>query len=122
MDLTERADELFRRSTAGDADGFVALCADGCVFRQNGGPNGGTDGLRALVGGIAAAGVRVAYSDVRRIVTDDVVVEQHVVTLTRPDGVSGSTDVCVVMRFDADGMLVQAEEYLDSAAFASVLG
>ena len=50
-----------------------------------------------------------------------VVVDQHVVTLTRPDGKSVSTDVCVVLRFDGDGRITRLDEYVDSVAFAELM-
>ena len=65
--------------------------------------------------------MNVAYSDVRRSVDDGFVVEQHVVTLTRPDGRSASTDVCVVLRFDGDGLITRLDEYADSAVFATLV-
>jgi ketosteroid isomerase-like protein len=75
----------------------------------------------AYVQGIKNDGVSVKYSDVRRSVGDGFVVEQHVVTLTRPDGKSASTDVCVVLRFDDDGMITRLDEYVDSAVFAALI-
>ena len=52
---------------------------------------------------------------------DGATVEQHVVTLTRSDGVAVSADVCVVARFDDNGLVTSIDEYLDSAAFAAIL-
>ena len=66
------------------------------------------------------AGVKTAYSDIRRTVADRVVTEQHLVTLSRPDGVKVSCDVCVVVRFDADGLITRVDEYLDTAALAAL--
>ena len=53
-----------------------------------------------------------------RTVAEGVVTEQHIVTLTRPDGVPASCDVCVVVRFDDDGLITRVDEYLGMAAFA----
>ena len=61
-----------------------------------------------------------SVSEVRRSVGDGFVVEQHVVALTRPDGKSATTDVCVVLRFDDDGLITRLDEYADSAVFASL--
>ena len=63
------------------------------------------------------AGVKTAYSDVRRTVADHAVTEQHVVTLTRPDGVEAASDVCVVIRFDDNRLITRIDEYMDAAAF-----
>ena len=49
------------------------------------------------------------------------VVEQHVRRLTRADGVSAACDVCVVVRFDPSGLISRLDEYVDTAAFASLL-
>jgi hypothetical protein len=51
-----------------------------------------------MIQGLKRDGVNVEYSDIRRSVGDRFVVEQHVVTLTRPD------------------------ECADTAAFTSLLG
>ena len=59
-------------------------------MKQNGNPEHDKDGLMAFVQGFKNDGVSVQYSDVRRSVGDGFVVEQHVVTLTRPDGKSAS--------------------------------
>ncbi len=49
------------------------------------------------------------------------VAEQHVVTLTRPDGTSASSEVCLVARFDEDGLVTRLEEYVDTSAMAGLL-
>jgi hypothetical protein len=90
--------------------------------KQNNNPEHGIDGLLTMIQGLKRDGVNVEYSDIRRSVGDRFVVEQHVVTLTRPDGVSASCDVCVVVRFDAAGLITRLDEYADTSAFASLLG
>ena len=62
------------------------------------------------------------FDEVVSLVASEVRVKQHVVTLTRPDGKSASTDVCVVVRFDDQGRIVRLDEYADSAVFASLYG
>jgi ketosteroid isomerase-like protein len=42
------------------------------------------------------------------------------VRLTRPDGVSAATDVCVVLHFDEQGLITGLDEYADTAALASL--
>lgn len=122
MDLDSLTDQFFAYAAAGDHDALVAMCADDCVVKQNIAEETTAEGLRDLVAMLAAAGVTTAYSDVRRITGDRTVTEQHLITLSRADGVESASDVCVVLRFDDDGRITRLDEYLDSAAFAELLG
>ena len=121
MDLSDLTDQFFEAAAGGDVDGMLSLCAPDCRFKQNIGDEGGTDVLRALVEGLAALGVTVSYSDVRRIVADGAVTEQHLVTLTRADGEAITADVCVVLRFDDDGRITRLDEYLDGSSLSAAL-
>jgi ketosteroid isomerase-like protein len=121
MDLAERTSQLFAIFESQEFDGLDALVAPGITTKQNSNPELDLDGLKAFVQGFKNDGVSVTYSDVRRLVGDGFVVEQHLVTLTRPDGKSASTDICVVLRFDDDGLITRLDEYVDSVAFASLL-
>lgn len=118
MDLSARTAQLFSMFESQEYEGLESLLAPDAKMKQNGNPEHDRDGLLAFVHGLKNEGVRVEYSDVRRSVGDGFVVEQHVVTLTRPDGRSASTDVCVVLRFDDDGLITRLDEYADSAVFA----
>ncbi|HSL74127.1 MAG TPA: nuclear transport factor 2 family protein [Ilumatobacteraceae bacterium] len=120
MDLGARTAQLFDLFESQEFDGLDELLAAGATMKQNGNPEHDVTGLMAFVQGLKREGVRVQYSDVRRSVGQDFVVEQHVVTLTRPDGKSASTDVCVVVRFDDEGRIVRLDEYADSAVFATL--
>ena len=120
MDIAERTSRLFDIFESQEFDGLASLLAADATMKQNGNPEHDIDGLMAFVQGLKNDGVAVKYSDVRRSVGDDFVVEQHVVTLTRPDGKSASTDVCVVLRFDDVGMITRIDEYADSAVFAAL--
>lgn len=119
MDLNARTADLFAKFTAQDAEGAAALCAPGVRIKQNNGPESDLEtalaGLRAM---LWDAGVKTAYSDIRRTLADHVVTEQHLVTLTRPDGVEATSDVCVVIRFDDKGLVTRLDEYVDMGAFA----
>ena len=121
MDLAARTEQLFAIFESQEFDGLESLLAPDVTMKQNGNPEHDKDGLMAFVQGFKNDGVSVKYSDVRRSVGDGFVVEQHVVTLTRPDGKSASTDVCVVLRFDDDGMIIRVDEYVDSAVFARLM-
>ena len=120
MDLAERTAQLFAIFESQEFDGLEALLAPGAKMKQNGNPEHDIEGLMAFIQGFKNDGVAVKYSDVRRSVGEGFVVEQHVVTLTRPDGKSATTDVCVVLRFDDDGLITRLDEYSDSAAFAAL--
>ena len=120
MDLAATTAELFSIFESQEFEGLERLLAPEAKMKQNGNPEHGVDGLMAFVQGLKNDGVSVAYSDVRRSVGDGFVVEQHVVTLTRPDGKSVSTDVCVVLRFDEQGRITRLDEYADSAVFAAL--
>ena len=89
--------------------------------RQNANPEHGIDGLLTMIQGLEA---RSGDSGVLRCpsqyVGDGFVVEQHIVRLTRPDGVSASTDACVVVHFDENGLISGLHEYVDTAAFAAL--
>ncbi len=120
MDIAERTSRLFEIFESQEFDGLDALLAADVKMKQNGNPEHDMAGLLAFVQGLKNEGVGVRYSDVRRSVGDDFVVEQHVVTLTRPDGKSASTDVCVVVRFDDLGLITRLDEYVDSVVFAAL--
>jgi ketosteroid isomerase-like protein len=121
MDLDARTGQLFAIFESQEFDGLEALLSPDAKFKQNGNPEHDVEGLTAFVHGLKSEGVSVKYSDVRRSVGDGFAVEQHVVTLTRPDGKSASTDVCVVLRFDDDGLITRLDEYADSAVFATLV-
>ena len=109
-----------RHFESGSIEGVREMFAAGARVRQNGVAEHDIEGLVTMIEGLRRDGVRVEYSDVRRSVGDRFVVEQHLVTLTRPDGVSASTDVCVVVHYDDGGLITRLHEYVDTAAFASL--
>jgi hypothetical protein len=121
MDLAARTEQLFSIFESQEFGGLESLLAPDARMKQNGNPEHDVEGLFAFVKGLKNEGVSVKYSDVRRSVGEGFVVEQHVVTLTRPDGKSVSTDVCVVLRFDDDGLITRLDEYTDSAVFAALI-
>ncbi len=119
MDIAARTGALFAAFEANDAESVAALCAPGCRVKQNNDPDVDLDTLLVQLRAMLwDAGVTTAYSDIRRTVAEGVVTEQHLVTLTRPDGVQALCDACVVVRFDDDGLITRVDEYLDMAAFA----
>lgn len=118
MDLDAITARFFTLAAAGDTSGLAAMCAPGCRVKQNIGDEGGVDVLVGIVDGAAALGLTVSYSDIRRVVADHAVTEQHLVTIAKADGSTVSSDVCVVLRFDDAGLITRLDEYVDSAALA----
>ncbi|MAJ61488.1 MAG: hypothetical protein CBC48_16990 [bacterium TMED88] len=57
-----------------------------------------------------------SYENRRCIVGQQAVVEQHDVRMTRRDGVEVVIDICIVLRFDTEGLITRIDEYLDSGA------
>jgi len=114
VDLEARAEEAFRRAAAQDGDGFAAMFASEARIKQNFGEEMDLATALGWVHGLWDAGIRSSYENVRRVVGADVVVEQHLVRLTRAsDGLEVESDVCVVMRFDEAGLIVRIDEYAD---------
>ena len=68
-----------------------------------------------------STGLTISYSNIRRVQSDRAVAEQHDVTLARPDGVQVVVDVCVIVRFDEEGLVLSIEEYADTAQFALLM-
>ena len=67
-----------------------------------------------------ADGTTLRYENPRRLFGDDHAVEMHDAVFTRPDGREVRIDLCVVVRFDADGCIVRSDEYLDTGAAAAL--
>ena len=120
MDIAATTAQLFGHFESQSAEGVREMFAPDARVRQNGVPEHDIEGLVLMIEELRRDGIRVAYSDVRRSVGDRFVVEQHIVTLTRADGMSASTDVCVVLHFDDDGLITGLHEYVDTAAFAEL--
>lgn len=59
-----------------------------------------------------------AYENPRRVVGQDAVVEEHVVCMTPKSGKPIRLDVCIILRFDAEGRIIRIDEYFDSASVA----
>ena len=121
MDLEALTAELFAHFSSRTPDGLSDLFAPGARVQQNGNPEHGIDGLLTMIQGLKRDGVTVEYSDIRRSMGERFVVEQHLVRLTRPDGVSASTDVCVMLHFDEQGLITGLHEYVDTAALSPLL-
>jgi ketosteroid isomerase-like protein len=118
LDLEHLTATFFRVGEARDWDTWTAMFAPTAVVQQNGGPETGVPGTVANLQRMFAAGVTFGYERQRRIVGDRAVVEQHDVRMRREGHGEVVLDVCVVLRFDDDGLITRLDEYFDSAAAA----
>jgi len=121
-DLDALAATFFAAAQAGEWSRFRSLLADDGVFVQHTAVGGGesADELTASSMRLVNSGLDLRYENFRRLATGRIVVDRHEVHLTRPDGRTASTDVCVVLEFDSDDKIARSDEYLDTAAFASL--
>ncbi len=115
-DLEKLTDEFFAAIVRREWDDVVERIHPEARAVQNisGEEVGGRDLLQSMRGLVESlSGLR--YERPRRVVGVDAVVEQHDVCMTRPDGVEVVVDVCIILRFGADGLIHRIDEYLDSA-------
>jgi len=116
VDLNATTEKLFRSAEVGDWETFASLFAGDAVMAQNVGRE--QPFAEALVGlrRLTDDGTTLRYDNVRRFVADRSVTELHDAIFTKPDGREVRIDVCVVIQFDDDGLIVRSDEYLDSRA------
>jgi ketosteroid isomerase-like protein len=116
MDLVALVEEVFKRASAQDGDGFAAMFAKSARVKQNFGEEMDLATTLGWLHALWDAGISSTYENVRRVVGADAVVEQHDVRLTRrSDGLELVSDVCVVIRFDDAGLITRIDEYADPA-------
>jgi ketosteroid isomerase-like protein len=115
------ANRLFQAIEGGDIAGVRALYApDAVVWHNNDGVEQSPEqNLRVLQWVVDNLAER-AYEDVRRQITDDGFVQQHVLRFTR-DGTRQEIPACLVVRC-ADGRITRIDEYLDSAHITRITG
>lgn len=120
-DLDATVGRLFAAAEAADWATFASLFRSDAVMAQNVGTEQpvaeAVVGLRQLLAG----GTTVRYQNVRRFIADDAVTELHNAIFTKPDGAEVTIDICVVIQFDGDGLIVRTDEYLDSRAAVVLL-
>lgn len=111
---------LFAHAEKGQWDSFRSMFTADAVLAQNVGKPASIDkalpGLRSFTDG----GMTLRYDNVRRFVGTAHVTEIHDAVFTRADGAEVRLDICVVLHFNADGLVERADEYLDSAAAAAL--
>lgn len=103
---------LFDAFVAHDLDTVEAMLASNAVIVQNG--NSMTwEQARPMLAGITDVVRNHRYEDVRRVIGDRAVVEEHTVVAESPSGRPLRLAACVVVRVDDDGRIESIDEYVD---------
>ncbi|MDG2333813.1 MAG: nuclear transport factor 2 family protein [Myxococcota bacterium] len=121
-DLEKRTEAFFSAITLGDWQAAADQIHPEAVAIQNivGKETDARELLQSMRGMVESLD-SLRYENVRRVVGNDAVVEQHDVCMTRKDGLEVRLDVCIILGFDPAGIIIRIDEYLDSAAAARLL-
>jgi ketosteroid isomerase-like protein len=119
MDLESVIDRSLQTIESGNWDGWRDLVDPDARFRVHPGEEQGRDEILASVQRMATAGIRLSYSNIRRIVAPEAVVEEHDTTFTLPDGDKIVVEACVIYRFE-NGKISRVDEYLDGSALEAI--
>jgi hypothetical protein len=113
--LDHVAERLFAAFVAHDLDLVDSMMAPGATLCQNGAVS--TFALaRPMLEGITAVLGNHRYEDVRRVIGDHAVVEEHRVVSTTPAGHAVNLFACVVLRVNDAGLITSLDEYADLSA------
>ena len=115
-DLDAIAQALFDAFVAGDLGLVRTLCRPDATITQNGATASLDDALVAIAGMRSVVGDH-RYEDVRRVIGDKAIVEEHRVVSTTPTGKPVDLAACVVVRVDDDGLITEMDEYVDISTF-----
>lgn len=118
--IEARTAALFSAFEDGDFDAAEALLAPDCAVTQNGN-SADWPAMRPLLEGLRPIMGPHRYTNVRRVVTADVVVEEHHVESTTPAGHELKLFAAVVIRFDEAGLIVSVDEYVDPTPLTAAL-
>lgn len=116
VDLDALAERLFAAFVAHDLPVARAMFADDATVTQN----GRTLPIDEMLVEIAALRGVLGdhrYEDVRRVIGDGAVVEEHRVVSTTPAGDPVDLTACVVIRVDDAGLITEVDEYVDLSRF-----
>lgn len=111
-DLEQLAARLFDAFERHDLDAVERMLAEGATITQNGNRMSWAE-ARPLLAGITEVLRNHRYLDVRRVVGDGAVVEEHAVVATTPSGRKLRLVACVVVRVDDEGAITSLDEYVD---------
>ena len=116
VELEQVAERLFAAFVAHDFDLVESMMTPDATMSQNG--VGGTfASARPMLEGITSVLGNHRYEDVRRVVGEHAVVEEHRVVSTTPSGRAVDLAACVVVRVNDAGLITSLDEYIDLSAF-----
>jgi ketosteroid isomerase-like protein len=115
-ELDQIAERLFAAFVAHDLDLVESMMTPDATLSQNGA--GGSFALaRPMLEGTSSVLGDHHYEDVRRVIGDRAVVEEHRVVSTTPAGHAVNLAACVVVRVDDAGLITSIDEYVDVSTF-----
>lgn len=112
---------LFGAAERGEWEKFQSFFHPDAVLRQNVGAEQSISEAMRFLPLFTADGTTLRYENVRRVLGASGATEMHDAVFTKPDGRVVRIDICVVVQFDDDGLIIRSDEYLDSAAAAPLL-
>ena len=112
--LDHLAQRLFDAFVAHDLDAVEAMMSPDAVIVQNGNSMSIAE-ARPMIEGITAVLGDHRYEEVRRVVGENAIVEEHQVRATTPGGHEVDLAACVVIRVNGEGQIVSLDEYVDTA-------
>ena len=119
--LDKYADGFFSAITRGDwKDATERIHPSAPAIQNVVGKETNARGLLKSMQSLVESLDRLTYENQRRVVGTDAVVEQHDVCMIRKDGGEMRLDVCIILRFDSEGMIIRIDEYFDSAGAAGL--
>lgn len=118
-DLDALCAQLFDAFVAHDLDTVESMLAPSATITQNGTTMTWQEARPALAAISAALGGH-RYTNVRRVVGERAVVEEHDVVATLPSGDELRLYACVVVRVDDDGRITSLDEYVDPTPLSAL--
>lgn len=112
VDLDRLCSRLFDAFVAHDLDAVEAMLAPGAVITQNGQSSSWAE-ARPMLAAITDVVRDHRYEDVRRVVGDHAVVEEHTVIAESATGRPLRLSACVVVRVDDEHLITAIDEYVD---------
>lgn len=118
--LNQLADRLFDSFVSHDLETVVEMMTPDAVVVQNGNSMVVAEAMVMIESLTGVIGDH-RYDDVRRVLGDNVIVEEHRVRSTTPGGHDVDLVACVVIRLDDDGKITSMDEYVDTAPLVAIL-
>jgi ketosteroid isomerase-like protein len=115
-ELDQIVERLFAAFVAHDLDLVESMMTPDATLSQNG-AGGSFAAARPMLEGITSVLGSHHYEDVRRVIGDHAVVEEHRVVSTTPAGQAVNLAACVVVRVDDAGLITSLDEYIDVSTF-----